>query len=47
MTVVKHYGDQKLLAKIMSLCNDIEIDQDGRLQGEPTELALATFGQKY
>lgn len=33
MTVVKHYGDQKLLAKIMSLCNDVEIDQDGQLQG--------------
>ena len=47
MTVVKHYGDQELLAKIMSLCNDVEINQDGQLQGEPTELALATFGQKY
>lgn len=33
MMVVKNYGDQKLLAKIMSLCNDAEIDQDGQLQG--------------
>ena len=43
MTVVDHYGDEKLLARAMSLCSDAEEDADGAVTGEPTEAALVNF----
>ena len=45
MTVVEHYtDDEALLAKGMSLCTDVHMDEDGNLVGEPTELALVNYG---
>lgn len=44
MTVVEHYGQEDLLAKGMSLCNDATLNQDGSVSGEPTEAALVTYG---
>lgn len=44
MTVVEHYGDdEKLLAKGMALCTDVNIDSEGNLVGEPTEAALVAY----
>ena len=44
MTVVKHYSsDEKLLAKAMALCSDSEVDEDGFVSGEPTEVALVQY----
>lgn len=47
MTVVEqHSGDEKLLARIMSLCSDAEIDEKGEITGEPTEAALVAYAYK-
>ena len=44
MTVIKHYGsDEKLIAKAMALCSDSEIDEEGFISGEPTEMALVQY----
>ena len=43
MTVVDHYGDEKLLATAMALCSDAEEDADGSVTGEPTEAALVSY----
>ncbi|MBQ7546648.1 MAG: calcium-translocating P-type ATPase, PMCA-type [Clostridia bacterium] len=44
MTVVDHYGDdEKLIATAMALCCDAEIDQKGKVTGEPTEAALVAY----
>ena len=43
MTVVDHYGDEKLLARAMSLCSDAQEDSDGLVIGEPTEAALVSY----
>lgn len=41
MTVVEHYCDnEKMLAEGMALCTDVNLDDDGNLVGEPTEMAL-------
>ena len=44
MTVVEHYCDnEKMLAEGMALCTDVNLDDDGNLVGEPTEMALVTY----
>lgn len=44
MTVVEHYCDnEKMLAKGMALCTDVNLDDDGNLVGEPTEMALVAY----
>ena len=44
MTVTDHYGeDEKLIATAMSLCCDAEIDENGKVTGEPTEAALVGY----
>lgn len=44
MTVVDHYGDDEaLLASAMALCCDAEIDDEGKVTGEPTEAALVAY----
>lgn len=46
MTVVQsEAADKKALAMIMTLCTDADINQDGDVQGEPTECALVAFGR--
>ena len=47
MTVVDSYGeDAKELAIAMALCSDAEIDEDGKVTGEPTEAALVAYAAK-
>ena len=47
MTVVDTYGsDQKELAVAMALCSDAEIDEAGKVTGEPTEAALVAYANK-
>lgn len=46
MTVVDHYGDEKLLAKAAALCSDAELNGDGTVTGEPTEAALVAYAEK-
>ncbi len=47
MTVVDKYSDdEKLLAIAMSLCSDAEIDADGNIIGEPTEMALVDWANQ-
>ena len=42
MTVVEHYCDnEKMLAEGMALC--VNLDDDGNLVGEPTEMALVAY----
>ena len=44
MTVVEHYWDnEKMLAEGMALCTDVNLDDDGNLVGEPTEMALVAY----
>lgn len=44
MTVVEHYcGNEKMLAEGMALCTDVNLDDDGNLVGEPTEMALVAY----
>ena len=44
MTVVGHYCDnEKMLAEGMALCTDVNLDDDGNLVGEPTEMALVAY----
>lgn len=44
MTVVEHYCDnEKMLAEGMALCTDVNLDDDGNLVGEPTEIALVAY----
>jgi len=44
MTVTDHYGeDEKLIATAMALCSDAEIDDAGKVTGEPTEAALVGY----
>ena len=44
MTVVDHFsGNKELLCYCNSLCSDAEIDELGRVLGEPTEAALQQF----
>lgn len=44
MTVVEHYCDnEKMLAEGMALCTDVNLDDDGKLVGEPTEMALVAY----
>ena len=44
MTVVEHYCDtEKMLAEGMALCRDVNLDDDGNLVGEPTEMALVAY----
>jgi len=46
MTVVEHFGNEKLIAKAMALCSDAELDLDNKATGEPTECALVNFAFK-
>ena len=44
MTVVKHYGvEETRTAKAMALCSDAELDENGKVTGEPTEAALVAW----
>ena len=44
MTVVEHLsGNKELLCLCNSLCSDAEVDELGRVMGEPTEAALQQF----
>ncbi len=43
MTVVDHYGEDKLLATAMTLCSDAEPDETENAVGEPTECALVNY----
>lgn len=44
MTVVEYYCDnEKMLAEGMALCTDVNLDDDGNLVGEPTEMALVAY----
>lgn len=44
MTVVEHYCyNEKMLAEGMALCTDVNLDDDGNLVGEPTEMALVAY----
>ena len=44
MTVVDHFGDnEKLIAEAMALCSDAQIDDAGKVTGEPTEAALVGY----
>lgn len=44
MTIVEHYCDnEKMLAEGMALCTDVNLDDDGNLVGEPTEMALVAY----
>ena len=44
MTVVDFFGeDEKYLARAMALCCDAELNDDGTVNGEPTEAALVTW----
>ncbi len=46
MTVVEHSSqDELLLARLMSLCSDAELEEDGAV-GEPTECALVNYAFK-
>jgi len=46
MTVVEYYGEnQKLLATAMALCCDADLDTDGSVTGEPTEIALVYWAK--
>ena len=44
MTVVDHFGDdEELIAKGMALCSDAQVDDEGKVTGEPTEAALVAY----
>ena len=47
MTVVDYFGsDEKKLASAMALCSDAELDESGKVMGEPTEAALVAWANK-
>ena len=47
MTVVDDFGtDEKKLASAMALCSDAELDESGKVTGEPTEAALVAWANK-
>ena len=46
MTVVEHYGDEKLIGTAISLCSDAKPGESGDAEGEPTECALVNFATK-
>ena len=47
MTVVDYFGtDEKTLASAMALCSDAELDESGKVTGEPTEAALVAWANK-
>ncbi len=43
MTVTTYFGDEKMTAKIMSLCSDAAPGERGKIVGEPTEAALVRW----
>ena len=48
MTVVDYFGtDEKKLASAMALCSDAELDESGKVTGEPTEAALVAWANKF
>lgn len=48
MTVVETYSfDENCLNKAMGLCNDTKKDKSGNLVGEPTEIALFNYAEKF
>jgi len=47
MTVVDSFeNDKEMLMRAMSLCSDAAADANGKIIGEPTEVALVEFGEK-
>ncbi len=48
MTVIEDYSfDKVCLIKAMSFCNDTKKDKSGNLVGEPTEMALYNYAEKF
>lgn len=48
MTITKTYCDnEKLLFTAFSLCSDAEIDSNGKALGDPTEIALVKYAEKF
>lgn len=48
MMVVENYSfDENCLNKAMGLCNDTKKDKSGNLVGEPTEIALFNYAEKF
>ncbi len=46
MTVVEQQlADDKFLAKVMAICSDAELGEDGEAVGEPTECALVNYAK--
>ena len=46
MTVVDYFGtDEKQLASAMALCSDAELDESGKVTGEPTECRARRHGR--
>ena len=47
MTVTDHFGENEgMLACAMALCSDAELDHEGNITGEPTEVALVAWADK-
>ena len=47
MTIVDYFGeDEKRLATGMALCSDAELDNEGQVIGEKTEVALVVWANK-
>ena len=46
MTVVEHFGEEKLLATAMALCSDASLNDKDEAEGEPTECALVNYACK-
>ena len=48
MTVIENYSfDEGCLIKAMGLCNDTKKDKSGNLVGDPTEMALYNYAEKF
>lgn len=48
MTVVDHFGErEEVLASAMALCSDAEVEADGSVVGEPTEVALVQYAERF
>ncbi|MBE6961087.1 MAG: cation-translocating P-type ATPase [Ruminococcaceae bacterium] len=43
MTVVDHMGETNLVATAMALCNDANLNEENKAEGEATECALVNF----
>lgn len=47
MTVVECSGnDEKLLATSFALCSDAELNEEGQVEGDPTQAAVVSYAKK-